>query len=143
MSRSSMIVFLSAIFVLAFALPTLHAEMKAPEKDMMLTLPEGKGTQPTVNFSHQKHASVNCTDCHHKWDQKSEVKKCSDSGCHDVVWGEKNGKKVVVKKGENAFYSAFHSKKGMSCLTCHKNLKKAKKPGGPTACSKCHVKNKS
>ncbi len=140
MSRSSMIIFLSAIFVLAFALPTLYAKTNAPAEDLTIVLPKGEGTQPTVKFSHQKHAAVNCTDCHHKWDEKSEVPKCSSSGCHDVVWGEKNGKKAIVKTGETAFYSAFHSQKGMSCLTCHKDLKKAKKPGGPTACSKCHIK---
>ena len=35
-------------------------------------------------------------------------------------------------------YSAIHA----NCQGCHKDLKKAKKPTGPTACKDCHPKKK-
>lgn len=92
-----------------------------------------KTTKPLVPFSHSLHdkAKIECASCHHTWDGKSEIKLCSTAGCHDQPG----------KKGVNAFYTAFHSKKSKaSCLGCHKIVKKEQKKAVPVSCKSCHPK---
>jgi hypothetical protein len=76
-----------------------------------------------VQFPHKKHADTlkNCKKCHHTWKEGEKVKKCVE--CHT------KDSKVIAKK-------AFHN----SCRNCHRDLKKAGKPTGPTLCTKCHAK---
>jgi len=109
------------------------AAVKAPA-DLKLGPPEGmKVTKTLVDFSHAKHgaAKVECTTCHHTWDGKSDVKSCASAGCHDQPG----------KKGENAYYTAFHFKKtDKSCLGCHKVMKKKGNKVVPVACKACHPK---
>jgi len=101
--------------------------------DMKLAPPEGwKATKTLVDFSHDLHATakVDCVTCHHTWDQKSDIKSCAASGCHDQPG----------KKGKNTFYTAFHAKKSeTSCLGCHKIVKKEGKVV-PVSCKSCHPK---
>ncbi len=134
MKKTLLICMVAAALVCAFALPSLYA-VDAPG-DMVLKAPAGaKMTKAPVDFSHKGHAALDCTKCHHTWDGKAAVKKCSAEGCH--VDTSKKGKKKPT-----SFYSAFHSKKDMSCVGCHKALKKAKKATGPTKCGDCHPKKK-
>ena len=122
----------TTLCVLVLASALAWATVEAPA-DMKLGPPEGmKAKKTLVDFSHVKHdaAKVECVTCHHAWDGKSEVKSCATPACHD-----QSG-----KKGKNAFYTAFHSKKSeTSCLGCHKIVKKSGKPV-PVACKACHVK---
>lgn len=107
----------------------------APEApgDMRLGPPESiKTTKAMVDFSHARHAAaqVDCVTCHHTWDGASAVQSCAAPGCHDQPG----------KKGEHAFYTAFHSKDSdNSCLSCHKAQKKAGK-AVPVGCAECHAK---
>lgn len=107
--------------------------MDAPKDPITMMMPEGgKVTKPTVSFPHAKHAALECTACHHKWDGKSEMKACKSAGCHDDV---------TTKKGDRAYYLAYHKPGKQSCLGCHKELKKEKAAAyGPTKCGDCHVK---
>ncbi len=118
--------------VLILAVTLAWASVETPA-DLKLGPPEGmKATKTLVDFSHGKHgaAKVECATCHHTWNGKSEVKSCATVGCHD-----QSG-----KKGVNAFYTAFHSKKSeSSCLGCHKVVKKQGKVV-PVACKSCHPK---
>lgn len=134
MKKTLLISMVTAALVCAFALPSLYA-VDAPG-DMVLKAPAGaKMTKAPVDFSHKGHAAIDCAKCHHTWDGKAEVKKCSAEGCH--VDTSKKGKKKPT-----SFYSAFHAKSDMSCVGCHKALKKAKKATGPTKCGDCHPKKK-
>lgn len=120
--------------LIAFAVPSISAT-KAPAELIKMQVPEGaKAKKPTVNFPHIPHEHLDCTHCHHTWDQKSDVKKCKDSGCHD---------NTKTKKGDTSYYLAYHKKGDKSCLGCHKELKKAKaEKMGPSSCNGCHVKKK-
>jgi hypothetical protein len=101
--------------------------------DLRLGPPEGiKASKALVQFSHARHgaADVQCATCHHTWDGKSDVQSCAAPGCHDQPG----------KKGETAFYAAFHAKgTDRSCVGCHKPLKKAGK-AVPMSCGQCHEK---
>lgn len=117
--------------LLAASLPTA-AENKPV--NLILSPPEGvKASKAFVAFPHAQHeaAKLDCVTCHHTWDQKSEVRQCSTSGCHDQPG----------KKGATSFYAAFHSKKSdASCLGCHKKMKKAGNKAVPVSCKSCHPK---
>lgn len=119
--------------VLILAAALAWAAVEAPA-DLKLGPPEGmKASKTLVEFSHAKHgaANVECATCHHTWDGKSKVQSCAAPGCHDQPG----------KKGETAFYSAFHAKKAEnSCLGCHKIAKKAGKANVPVSCKSCHPK---
>lgn len=87
-----------------------------------------KASYGNVTFNHKKHLEVagnDCLKCHHTW-KKGETsgKLCVD--CHK----EKAEGKALSPK------DAFHKE----CQGCHKELKEAKKPTGPTGCTQCHVK---
>lgn len=131
MHRFALITMTLCALILAAALATAATEAPA---DLKLGPPEGmKATKTLVDFSHAKHgtAKIECATCHHTWDGKSEVKSCAAAGCHDQKG----------KKGKNAFYTAFHSKKSeTSCLGCHKIVKKRDGKPVPVGCKACHPK---
>jgi hypothetical protein len=76
-----------------------------------------------VQFAHKKHADAvkDCKACHHTLKEGEKVKKCGE--CHT------KDSKVIAK-------NAFHG----NCRKCHRDMKKAGKATGPTACTKCHAK---
>ncbi|WP_461211249.1 cytochrome c3 family protein [Desulfocurvus sp. DL9XJH121] len=123
---------LSALALLALAALPLSAA-DAPKDPITMQVPDGAtATKPTVLFPHAKHAALDCTACHHKWDGKSAVVACKSAGCHDDV---------STKKGDKAYYLAYHKPGKQSCLGCHKALKTEKAPAfGPVKCAGCHVK---
>lgn len=122
-----------AICVLVLSVSMAGAAPEAPA-DMKLSPPEGmKVTKTAVDFSHAKHAAakIDCANCHHTWDGKGDVKGCAAEGCHDQPG----------KRGENAYYTAFHTRKSeQSCLGCHKAKKKAGNKVVPVSCKDCHPK---
>lgn len=126
-----MLVACACIALCAAAAPLSAAD--APTDPITLMMPEGGSpTKPTVSFPHAKHAALDCTACHHKWDGKAPVQACKSAGCHDDV---------STKKGDRSYYLTYHKPGKQSCLGCHKELKKEKAPAyGPTKCGDCHVK---
>jgi len=89
-----------------------------------------------VKLSHQKHNTdyaVSCTECHHVYEGGKNTYKEGDpaqkcGACHDPVKSEGKVKKLML---------AYHK----NCQGCHKDLKKASKPTGPTTkCNECHAK---
>ncbi|MCD6532719.1 MAG: cytochrome c3 family protein [Deltaproteobacteria bacterium] len=109
-----------SVGVVAFAAPT------APAGELIVTPMMKSDKKAPVKFSHEKHAVgvPDCKTCHHTWDGKSAMEKCSK--CHT---GRKSGDKPNIK-------NAMHN----SCKKCHKDRKAAGKPAGPTSCKKCHKK---
>jgi len=134
MKKTLAIGLVSAFTAGLFLIPNLWA-VDAPCGEMMLKVPAGvKAKKGPVPFKHSDHKAYDCKVCHHTWDGKSEIKKCSASGCHDDF---------KTRKSKRSYYAAFHDKKSKrSCVGCHKMLKKEHKPTGPTSCNKCHTKKK-
>ncbi len=102
-----------------------------------------------VEFSHTKHYSFNCRDCHHQWTGTVENLSCTTSECHDLAKTPKN-----TDDTEKARYykKAYHKR----CIGCHKLIKsensklaevvfladkKQLAPVGPTGCIECHPKD--
>ena len=106
-----------------------------PEKIVI----DGKGYKKDmkgpVNFNHSLHATdygVECTECHHRyengenvWNAQDEVKKCSE--CHDAAKSEGNVKKLMT---------AYHN----NCKNCHKEKSKEGKNMPDKKCEGCHQK---
>lgn len=101
--------------------------------NLRLGPPEGiEASKSLVDFPHGRHAqtATDCATCHHTWDGQSDIRSCGAPGCHDQPG----------KKGQTAFYTAFHARKTeRSCLGCHKAEKKAGK-AVPVSCAQCHKK---
>jgi len=86
-----------------------------------------------VNFSHKKHAEdykVACNDCHHEfengtnvWKEGDPVKQCIE--CHDPIEKKGNAEKLQT---------AFHD----NCQGCHRDLKDKEAPF--KKCTDCHEK---
>ncbi len=102
-----------------------------------------------VEFSHTKHYSFSCRDCHHQWTGTAENLSCTTSECHDLAKTPKNADDT-----EKARYykKAYHKR----CIGCHKLIKsensklaevvfladkKQLAPAGPTGCIECHPKD--
>jgi len=119
-----------AFFALPLAMAVPH---HAPAGSLAVKIPKGHTpSKPVVHFSHDKHTKIQCTSCHHTWNGKSQLQSCSSKGCHD---------RFDSKQGKRSFHKAFHSSKTISCLGCHKSLKKKKAAKyGPRSCKDCHKK---
>ena len=123
--------------VVAFGLA--YAKITAPEKDLVLDFKKdeiGSANKKPVTFPHSKHQALKCNNCHHKYKEgDAKMKKCSE--CHKAKAGE-------APKLKDAFHATKNKKTKkaitISCVGCHKALKKAKKKHGPTSCTKCHPK---
>ncbi len=110
-------ILLCASMVFALALPSLFAEEAPCDPIEMAYFPDLK-----VQFPHDKHAGIECQDCHHKWDGKGDIQACADSGCHDVL-----DKK---DKTEKSLYNVIHgrgTKELSTCLSCHREEAKKNK----------------
>jgi len=134
MKKSLFVALVCAALVGAFVLPNLYA-VDVPD-DMLLKAPAGvKMKKAPVPFSHKgAHKGIECTKCHHTWDGKSPIKKCTDAGCHDIAKAKGKDRKSI-----KYFYTAYHK---LCMKGCHKELKKAGKKTGPTSCNGCHPKKK-
>jgi hypothetical protein len=94
----------------------------SPEEPVRIVF---SGTAGDVLFDHKEHSfedgyGLDCTDCHHAWDQDTEVPPSACGECHEP-------------EGDEAFPSiseAFHSQ----CIGCHEDG-----DAGPMDCSECHA----
>ncbi len=119
-------------------------------------LPEGvKLSLPPVRFSHQAHAQVSCTLCHHTGYEDGKSLRCTTAGCHDQTalpaspgaataalsvdaFGAVFDKTPVSDADPRYFRSAFHGR-GHSCFACHAESRQSGKPAGPIECKDCHT----
>lgn len=97
---------------------------------------EFKGSQKTVIFNHNTHASYDCKTCHHDVDGKESFAKCATAGCHDDLTGKKSP----------ALYAVVHSRKDLAyqtCMSCHVQIanEQPDKKKNLTGCkgSYCHA----
>ncbi len=92
--------------------------------------------RPTPAFDHTLHEDAleepGCGACHHILDETtnkliySEGDESNCSECHEQT----------AMDDTLALREANHA----SCTACHRDLKKSKKPAGPTTCGECHKK---
>lgn len=135
---------LSALFMLTAAFVVIAAD--APETIVLESALWPEPTKGLVEFSHKKHQTdykLACTECHHKyengtnvWKEGDPVQKCEACHTEATIKGEKrlpdDQKKLNLKL-------AFHN----NCVDCHKAFKKEHKDSkAPTTCGKCHPKKK-
>jgi hypothetical protein len=146
MKKRSLLVLTAVALGMAFLVAGVYATQPVPETITMDSKVFSKHKKALVTFSHKKHHvdyKIACTECHHVykdcknvWKEGDDVQKCDT--CHteaNAPKGEQLAKKEMIKK---YYYSAIHE----NCKSCHKALKKAGKPAGPTACQGCHPKKK-
>ncbi|MDY6951719.1 MAG: cytochrome c3 family protein [Thermodesulfobacteriota bacterium] len=148
MKKKALLVLMVAALGVAFLFAGVYATQQAPDNVTMHSPVFEKHKKALVTFTHKKHNvdyKIACADCHHVykdgknvWKEGDEVKKCM--ACHSEAKAPKAkegapklSKKEKIKK---YYYSAIHE----NCVGCHKALKKAAKPTGPTACKECHPK---
>ena len=149
MKKRSLIVLSVAALSVVFLFAIVYATTATcPETMTMESKLFPKHKKTLVNFTHKKHNidyKIPCADCHHvikdgknTWKEGDEVKKCD--ACHSEAKAPKakegEPKLSKAEKIKTYYYSAIHE----NCAGCHKELKKAAKPTGPTTCAKCHPK---
>lgn len=140
--KKNLLISLICAAIVSFVAAQVLFAADAPGDDYVITAPKGmkvkpKGDKPgklqkTVPFAHSKHATVKCETCHHTLAKDKVAKKCTTSGCHDSLEFRDAANAKDIKLVENAYHN--------QCIKCHKDLKKAGKPTGPSACGKCHLK---
>lgn len=154
MKKRSLLVLAVAALGVVFLFAGVYATQQAPDSMTMESKVFAKHKKALVTFSHKKHSDkvegykIPCADCHHVykdgknvWKEGDAVQKCDTKGCHDKAKAPKTkeGEKKLKRKekaSQGYYYSAIHE----NCVECHKDLKKKKKPTGPTACKECHPK---
>lgn len=135
---------LSALFMFVAAFVVIAADV--PETIVIESSLWPNPTKGLVTFSHQKHSTdykVACTECHHKyengtnvWKEGDPVKKCDECHTEPTI---KREKKLPEDQKKLNLKLAFHN----NCVGCHKAYKKEHKGSKPpTSCSKCHPKKK-
>ena len=136
---------LSVVFLFAFVYATTGT---CPDTITMESKLFPTHKKSLVNFTHTKHRGYcekGCVECHHVYDKDGKntfkegdpVQKCD--ACHKEAKAPTGADAPKLSKAEKIktyYYSAIHE----NCVGCHKELKKAAKPTGPTTCSKCHPK---
>ena len=148
MNKRSLLIWAVAATAVLFIFSAVHATDPADTMTMNSAVYK-KHSKSLVTFSHKKHNAdykIACTDCHHvfkdgknMWKQGDEVKKCD--ACHTEAkapTGKHAPKMSKAEKIQKYHFSAIHE----NCQGCHKDLKKAGKPTGPTTCTGCHPKKK-
>ena len=140
--RSILTLTIAALGVL-FLFTALHASDPADEMTMNSAV-FGEHTKSLVTFTHKKHNvdyKIACADCHHVYEGGKNVYKEGDAvqkctACHKEAKAPKGDKTPKAEKIKQYYYDAIHE----NCAGCHKDLKKAGKPTGPTSCKDCHPK---
>lgn len=124
-----------------FLFAVVYATEPADTMTMQSKLFE-KHSKGLVTFTHKKHNvdyKVPCADCHHVyqdgtnvWKEGDAVKGCAE--CHTQAAAPTGDKTPKAEKIKAYYKDAIHE----NCTGCHKDLKKAGKPTGPTSCKECH-----
>ncbi|NVM21274.1 MAG: cytochrome c3 family protein [Desulfobacterales bacterium] len=150
MKKRSLLMLVFAAMAVVFVFSVVYAAQQAPDNITMNSKVYKKHKKVLVNLTHKKHNvdyKIGCTDCHHVykdgknvWKEGDEVQKCD--ACHKEAKAPKakEGEPKLSKKEKikGFHYSAIHA----NCVGCHKDLKAAAKPTGPTVCKDCHPKKK-
>ena len=110
-------VILFIIGIVCYAIP-----FKAAGEPVRIVL---GGTAGNVLFDHKEHTfedgyGLDCTDCHHAWDEDPDTPPATCGECH-----EPEGDEDMPGKSDS-----FHNQ----CIGCHEDG-----DAGPMDCSECHA----
>jgi len=121
------IIFASLAIALLVALSALFAWKQNPP---LATMVQGSAaassiilpnTAGEVSFTHPRHATAQCADCHHKTSDPNPYRGCHD--CHQAS----GGKMLNAQR-------AFHK----TCIQCHERNLKQGRSAPSRRCSSCH-----
>lgn len=123
---------LESLFVALFAFPLLSTAAEIiPDDKAVLQYQTRTGV---ITFNHALHATLRtneCETCHHTHETGQPFQPCSD--CHKKKETPVAGFSVVPPKASKAYH--------LKCKGCHEyTIKELHKPGGPTKCKLCHIK---
>ena len=114
----------------------LFQSLVLAQDDTPTPAPDQITRRPAPEFDHKLHEDAlkdpGCGVCHHVFDDETEqlvYSEDEEGPCIDCHMEEK-------EDGIPAIREANHG----SCNACHRDLKKLKKPAGPTTCGECHKK---
>ena len=148
MKKRSLLTLSAVALGVVFLFTVVYATQEAADTITMESKLFPKHKKTLVTFTHKRHNvnyKITCAECHHVyeagknvWKEGDEVKKCD--ACHTEAKAPKakkgEPKLSKAEKIKKYYYSAIHA----NCAGCHKELKKAAKPTGPTTCKECHPK---
>ncbi|MBN1842196.1 MAG: cytochrome c3 family protein [Deltaproteobacteria bacterium] len=150
MKKRSLAALAVTVLGMVFVFAVVYAAQQAADEMTMNSKAYDKHKKALVTFTHKKHNvdyKISCADCHHVyecgknvWKEGNDVQKCDV--CHSQAkapTGKDAPKLSKKEKIAKYHYSAIHE----NCVGCHKDLKKAGKPTGPTACKQCHPQKPS
>jgi hypothetical protein len=124
--RRSLLLILSAIPLIAGAAETI------PDDKTVIQFETKTGL---ITFNHALHATLRtgeCETCHHTHEAGQPFQPCVD--CHKGKASPVAGFSVVPPKTSKAYH--------LKCKGCHEyTIKELEKPGGPTKCKLCHIKD--
>jgi len=148
MKKRTLIVLVAAALGVVFLSASVYAAQQVPDTLTMESKVYKKHKKSLVTFTHKKHNvdyKIACADCHHvykegknTWKEGDAVQTCDACHAEAKAPKAKEGEPKLSKKEKikKYHYSAIHE----NCKACHKDLKKASKPTGPTVCKDCHPK---
>ena len=144
MKRSMLVLAVAAMSVM-FLFAVVNATQECTDTMTMESKLFPTHKKSLVTFTHKKHNvdyKIPCADCHHvytdgknTWKEGDAVQRCD--ACHAEAKAPSGADAPKLSKKEKIqkyYYSAIHE----NCAGCHKALKKAAKPTGPTSCKECH-----
>ncbi len=140
--------------VLAGAPCHAQEELCIPMEGLLIAPPEGaEQKRAAVEFSHARHFSYACRQCHHTWEGAAQMAGCGTSGCHDQLATPRDPETGLPDPAQAVRYykKAYHQ----LCIGCHKEIKQRNRAlemsrekldgplskTGPTGCVKCHPKD--
>ncbi len=124
MTRKLMIV-LMAVAAIAFAAALAVAAAPTGDLEVGKAVGVAAGSKGQVTFSHAKHGTLKCVECHHE--AKTAADEANIKGCFTC-----HGKDAKAK-GDITSKSLKENPMHINCVGCHKEQKK-----GPTKCKECH-----
>ncbi len=129
---------IASVIIAAISMPALSDTFKQEVPQALLPMHE---TSKPVAFDHLRHTQVECTQCHHKNEERGmsfTSYKCAS--CHSTT---KKDKSI-----DSSYFKVIHGRKalpgdlGTRCLSCHVNEQKTRSKDKPslTGCtnSGCH-----
>lgn len=140
--KKNVLVILFFVFFSFLRLEFSHAEETAQEKpaeantDTILINVITEVKLEGVPFEHKRHIEefkVNCTDCHHLFNERTEAKPKPCVECHDFSeYKLIDGRRVSLIKN-SLMKNIYHDQ----CNSCHEKLQRKGKPF-PQKCFTCH-----
>lgn len=133
MRKTLFYILLPLALVLGASLPGLMAA-EVPCEVHIAPDSDAKPLFNEVVFPHDKHADLQCSDCHHMFEGSGSMDACRM--CH-------MDRDMDYRSEKSSYYYAWHGRSDNSCFGCHYDRKNKGEAHGPVKCfnSGCHTLN--